>query len=138
MQKYVLAIAETPGDQIVLVEKNRPKWQAGLYNFVGGKVEEGETALMAMQREFMEETGVLFSDWTEIGTMARDGGFHIDVFYACDPSFACATTFDEPIFVASYEAFAYEFSQGKCVSGLMWLYHMAKDPDKKKFHVSYE
>ncbi|MBQ9314678.1 MAG: NUDIX hydrolase [Clostridia bacterium] len=34
----------------------------GLYNFVGGKVEEGETSLEAAYRELFEETGISHND----------------------------------------------------------------------------
>jgi 8-oxo-dGTP diphosphatase len=44
--------------RVLLVEKKRPPWQEGLLNGVGGKVEVGESPLMAMHREFVEETGI--------------------------------------------------------------------------------
>jgi len=44
--------------RVLLVQKNRPHWQAGLWNAVGGKVEDEETPEVAMQREFVEETGL--------------------------------------------------------------------------------
>lgn len=47
-----------PGEgKIVMVRKNRPASQLGKLNGPGGKVEVGETARMAMAREFYEETG---------------------------------------------------------------------------------
>lgn len=44
--------------KLCLVLKNRPLWQAGKYNFPGGKVELGEIHSEAIEREFQEETGV--------------------------------------------------------------------------------
>lgn len=44
-------------ERVVLIRKNRPAWQEGKLNGVGGKVEPGETAYRAMAREFVEETG---------------------------------------------------------------------------------
>ena len=38
--------------------KNKPDWQAGRLNGVGGKVEPNEYPDQAMVREFEEETGV--------------------------------------------------------------------------------
>ena len=47
--------------KVVLIKKNRPPWQAGRLNGIGGKVEPGEAIISAMIREFEEETGVLTS-----------------------------------------------------------------------------
>jgi 8-oxo-dGTP pyrophosphatase MutT (NUDIX family) len=43
---------------VLLVEKTRPKWQVGLLNAIGGKIEPSETGAQAMDREFREETGL--------------------------------------------------------------------------------
>jgi 8-oxo-dGTP diphosphatase len=51
--------------QVVLIKKNKPEWQRGLLNGVGGKIEENETALTAMIREFKEETGLEIKNWVE-------------------------------------------------------------------------
>ena len=50
---------------VILVEKNRPEWQAGKINGVGGHVNEGETDKAAMIREFKEETGHEGPFWDE-------------------------------------------------------------------------
>lgn len=44
-------------NSVLLVEKKRPDWQAGYFNGIGGKIEDDETPLQAMQREGREETG---------------------------------------------------------------------------------
>jgi 8-oxo-dGTP diphosphatase len=44
--------------RVLLIQKNRPDWQAGKLNGIGGHVEEGETDREAMSREFQEEAGV--------------------------------------------------------------------------------
>lgn len=41
-------------DNVLLVRKNRPDWQAGLLNGVGGKCEGHETPHFSMVREFQE------------------------------------------------------------------------------------
>ncbi len=62
---YSCAFAVDNFNNILLIEKNKPKWQAGFLNGVGGKVEFGETTREAMTREFQEETGIYVSknDW---------------------------------------------------------------------------
>ena len=45
-------------NHVVLIEKNRPNWQRGLLNGVGGHMEPHESFKDAMIREFHEEAGV--------------------------------------------------------------------------------
>ena len=49
--------------QVALIEKQRPAWQKGKLNGIGGKVEIGETPREAMRREFKEEAGADISKW---------------------------------------------------------------------------
>lgn len=44
--------------KVALIQKNRPEFQRGKLNGIGGHVEEGEFSIDAMCREFREETGV--------------------------------------------------------------------------------
>lgn len=58
--RYVLGFTFSPTfSHVLLLWKNRPAWQAGKLNGIGGKIEEGETAEEAMAREFTEETGIV-------------------------------------------------------------------------------
>lgn len=58
--EYVLVYPRLPrrnsGD-VLLVLKDKPEWQRGRLNLVGGKVEDGETPQQAAIRELAEETG---------------------------------------------------------------------------------
>ena len=59
MTKYVVGFMFSPDKQFVaLIRKNRPEWQAGKLNGIGGKIEAGEWPRESMVREFEEETGV--------------------------------------------------------------------------------
>lgn len=60
---YVAGLLFDDFDNVALIEKNRPAWQAGKLNAIGGKVERGESALQAIRREFEEETGAYVHDW---------------------------------------------------------------------------
>lgn len=65
---------------VALVRKNRPEWQAGRLNAIGGKIEPGEAPYQAMRREFIEETGVDRYDWKRFAVLT---GEHFVVhFYA--------------------------------------------------------
>lgn len=68
MIEYCLGFAFDDSLQyVVLIKKQRPEWQKGLLNGVGGKVEEGEYALDAMEREFEEEAGLRYDNWHHFG-----------------------------------------------------------------------
>ena len=75
MNRYVVGFAfNKVGDQVVLIKKNRPAWQSGLLNGIGGHIEETDkTALDAMIREFEEETSVLTSpkDWNTLCSLSN-------------------------------------------------------------------
>lgn len=64
----------TEHNQVVLVKKERPDWQKGLWNGPGGKIREGETPHTCMTREFREETGVSIppEEWDHILTLYSD------------------------------------------------------------------
>lgn len=63
--EYVAGFLFDPDKHIVaLIKKNRPIWQAGRYNAIGGHIEgKSESPLRAMRREFKEETGVKIRTW---------------------------------------------------------------------------
>lgn len=60
MTRYVLGFAfDGLRQNVLLIEKTGPAWQAGRVNGIGGKIEPGDrNAHAAMQREFREETGL--------------------------------------------------------------------------------
>lgn len=55
---------------VALIRKNRPTWQAGKLNGIGGKIENFETPLQAMEREFFEETGVNIFEWRQFAVLS--------------------------------------------------------------------
>jgi 8-oxo-dGTP diphosphatase len=80
--KYVAGLMFSPdGHQLAMVLKDRPKWQAGLFNAIGGKIESGEEPIQAMVREFKEETGVdtSVSDW-QFFTRIEGEDFEVSFF----------------------------------------------------------
>lgn len=110
MKRMVLGFAlDLPNQQVLLIRKNRPDWQAGKLNGVGGHMEGGDggSTRAAMRREFLEETGAptLLEDWRYCGTMQRFGKDLNDKnewtvsVYAIDsskyPDFAVQQTTDE-------------------------------------------
>lgn len=81
MTHYCLGFAFI-GAHVVLVRKNRPEWQAGKLNGVGGHVESGERADEAMAREFYEETGLdVPRDQWRYFALLEGPGFRLDCFF---------------------------------------------------------
>lgn len=64
MKRYnIIMLVDAAGESILMCHRQKPPYQ-GLYNLVGGKVEEGEDGLHAAYRELREETGVTAADVT--------------------------------------------------------------------------
>lgn len=69
MREWVVGfLIDGARESVVLIRKNRPEWQRGKLNGVGGKIEPEDLSIAdAMVREFYEETGRM---------MARDQWHH--------------------------------------------------------------
>lgn len=129
--KYVLGIAFNRRlKQIALIRKDRPEWQRGLLNGIGGKIEPGEAPMRAMQREFKEETGCtikvpwcLFAIIT--GTPKEDYVLYcycVNCYF--DLTKHLATTTDEEILIRKMRSGRIEDNMN-IVSNLNWLIPMA-------------
>ncbi len=84
--------------KIVLIRKNKPEWQKGLLNGIGGKIEKNETPKMAIIREFEEETRVKTkdTDWKLFATINKETEYIIYFFFAfSDKTFSAKTTEQE-------------------------------------------
>ena len=60
--------------RVVLIEKQRPEWQRGKLNGVGGKIEANETPTDAVRREFSEETGADIDGWRQFCELRFQAG----------------------------------------------------------------
>lgn len=104
MQLYVCGfIINRHNNTVLLIQKNRPAFQAGKWNGIGGKVEPNESPFVAMVRECREESGVdtLTNQWTWTIRL-RGSDFQIDYFrlfadehWGWMPNYASLT--DEPV-----------------------------------------
>lgn len=61
MEYVLIGIISDDAQKILLTLKDRPAWQAGKLNLVGGKVEDGELIYDSAVRELFEETGICVS-----------------------------------------------------------------------------
>jgi len=112
------------GDRVALILKNRPAWQAGKFNAIGGKIELNETPEAAMRREFIEEANV-DATWQFRFTLGNPGlwGVH---FFSCYSSAAMAdlqTMTDEPIEVIEIHALPENL-----IPNLRWIIPLLLDP----------
>lgn len=100
MKKYVVGFMFSEDRQwVALIRKNRPDWQAGKLNGIGGKIEEGEIPVDALIREFREETGVetTINDWMMIGKIeGQESRVFIGRCFS-DKVFDVETTTDEVV-----------------------------------------
>lgn len=120
---------------VALVLKSKPAWQAGKFNAIGGKVEEGETTMEAMSREFVEETGLWHRDWNlfaELSGAARGGQpgdtFTCYFYRAFVPFMILKTVYtqeEEPIVVEA----VLNLNARNSIPNLPWLIRMALDID---------
>lgn len=139
---YVLGFAFNPEKtHLLLIQKNRPQWQAGLFNGIGGKIETYDgLPVNAMVREFVEETGLVTSpeQWQQFSTM-ESNFFHLTCFYTVLENFNHYQSItDEIVFSVSIEQlFATQFKG--CISNLSWLIAMLMDKDINHLssHVRY-
>lgn len=100
VQEYVVGfLFNEAKTHVALIRKNRPQWQAGKFNGIGGHVEPGEGADSAMRREFREETGVDIGCWERFLSLTYPKA-RIHFYRAFnDVVFSAWTTTDEVVIV---------------------------------------
>lgn len=126
--KYVVGFAFTPEESRVwLIRKERPKWQRGLLNGVGGKIEDGETPLEAMVREFKEEAGLEIREWDPVVRLSILGNGAVIYFFRTflDKGQKPSTQEDEPI--RDYHVSDMQIL--RTIPNLHWLVPLALDND---------
>lgn len=136
---YALGIAESDR-AIVMIEKTKPAWQAGKFNFVGGKIEPKEEPIDCMVREFKEETGVdtKAEDWKYVGIMKRENDFNCHVYYMkSELAHGVDTQEEEKVYLIEKEIFLHDTElQSSFMPNIMALYHFATSSDFDKYNAS--
>jgi len=68
---YVLGFFITSDDKVLVIRKERPDYQKGKLNGVGGKIEKGEKPIDEMIREFREESNIVtdHDEWEHYSTL---------------------------------------------------------------------
>ncbi len=130
MTRYVCGFVFHPSKQLVcLIKKEKPKWQKGKWNGIGGKIEKGELPEEAMTREFKEETGVYFTsnNWTEIVTLRGDDWEVVFFYYMSLFVMKVKTMEKEQVMVHDPKALP-----DNIIFNLRWLIPLAMDDDVMK------
>lgn len=114
--------------RVALIRKNRPKWQEGLWNGIGGKLEPNELCIDAMRREFREEAGLSITNWQLF--MVQDSPQEIIHFYVAivdqKTLRSVKTATDEEVGVFHLDtACDTGTNEFKAVPNLKWELHMA-------------
>lgn len=124
MIEYVAGfLFRNQGTQVALIEKQKPAWQAGKLNGIGGKIEPNESPEKAMIREFEEETGAHVVDWRLFCRLnGPDWTVHMYVSF-------------DPVEIKSMEAekvdwyYVEYIADHDTIPNLRWLIPLALDPD---------
>jgi len=116
---------------VVLIHKQRPAWQNGLLNGVGGKIEAGESPIAAMVREFKEETGVDTNqnDWECVSTIESDDWWMFVFFCKSDEYVQAARTTEEEEIVKIPVNRIQHFPT---ITNLRWLIPMMLDENVRR------
>jgi 8-oxo-dGTP diphosphatase len=138
LTEYVLGYAfDSKLQHVILIRKNKPEWQKGKLNGVGGKIEKDDASpVHAMIREFKEETGAssTTTDWKFFLQMNIGGNegqpdvkkSTIYVFYAILP----ATVLNDVQSMEAEQVGLYKINRiwtQKTVANLQWLIPMVLD-----------
>lgn len=128
---WVVGFLFNTSNEVALVRKTHPAWQAGKLNGVGGKIGQGESPADAMCREFVEEAGARVSDWREFALLkGQDGQVH---FFAAHGDYGIASPTDEK--VGWYKIS--DLRNLPIIENLEWLVPLALDPGNKYATIDY-
>lgn len=121
MTEYVAGFM-LDGQNVALVVKNRPEWQKGRMNGIGGHIELDETPEQAMVREFVEETGYSEkSYWHKFAELSGED-WRVYFFWSLGDHSVLRSTTDEKIVSIPCDT----INHVNCVPNLQWLVPMAR------------
>ena len=115
--------------RVALIRKNRPNWQAGFLNGIGGHIENDEPPIFAMTREFFEETGykTRVYDWHKLITLTEARKtWSVNFFYCIsnsDDLSELKTMTDEEVVIIDVK----NLNNEKVIDNLKWLIPMCLD-----------
>jgi 8-oxo-dGTP diphosphatase len=137
-KEYVLGFALTPDkEKVLLITKNRPVWQEGLLNGIGGKVEEyDKDAHHAISREFMEETGITIppEHWNKYGVM-EGKYFYVSLFWCFSEQLHTAQSITDEIVSLEEIQYLLEKKFKVCIPNLSILIGTLLDDNLENLNI---
>lgn len=119
--------------RIVLIRKNRPTFQIGKLNGIGGRIEQDEAPIDAMKREFIEEAGLDVENWHKFSIMeGNDWIVHMYVAISEDYTKTYSNT-DEEIEIH----YVFDLANLDVIPNLKWLIPLSIDTDNTFTHINY-
>ena len=144
MKKYVVAFIFTKDfEDIWLIEKQKPDWQKGYLNGIGGKIEEFESPFNAVHRELEEEAGIEqgLVYLTEVGKMigTNNDSFLFEVIvFTGNTDLELVTKEEEKIFCIPLDAMNRNTTIENVPSLIeLCLYHQKGHSNFKSFSLKY-
>lgn len=117
-------------NHVLLIKKNKPEWQAGKLNGIGGKMESGEAPLESMVREFKEEAGIYIPSilWKNFCVL-KGSDYVVHFFTATVPKdvfFSFTQMTEEKVVCISCN---FHYNEHKMLPNLAWLLPLALKAD---------
>lgn len=136
MRNYVLGfMIDEINNKILLIKKNRPAFQAGKLNGIGGKIEENELPIEALVREVSEETGLQTKDyeWRFFGRMNLPDGGCVHLFSSLRNDLEKAQSMtDEEVLIKDLK---FDELKGLVMPNLIWLIDSSLDESLKEINI---
>lgn len=138
---YTVALVFSPDkSQIALIRKQKPRWQFGKLNGIGGKINDMESPLDAAQRELFEEANIVSRNLKKfaIGTVSTPNNNYGDTIFfftgTSDLSMVHSNETEQIEIISVYNA----IHSPDLISNLRWLILLALDESTEitKFEIS--
>lgn len=109
---------------VALIRKNRPAYQKGKLNGIGGKLEDHEQPIDAMVREFFEETGAqtTSADWTPFAKLTSEK-WHVWFYFTFGDVTSLKAMTDEQVEIVSVGTLGSE----NTMSNVRWMIPLCLD-----------
>lgn len=128
MERYVVGFCfDEAADTVLLIRKNKPEWQKGRLNGIGGKIEDYDASpKSAMYREGLEEANIKV-DWQEYCHYSGPG-YELFIFRAFDNrAFEDFATMEEEVIECRDVDTLPWRDETKMIFNLNWLIPLALD-----------